>query len=121
MSTRARCHCGAVELELLSMAPLSTARRCDCSFCKRRQAANVSVPLADLRVISGQDALSCYQWGTGTARHYFCSRCGIYTHHQRRSRPDEYGVNIYCIDGVAPSDHEPLGWNDGVNYALNED
>jgi hypothetical protein len=36
--------------------------------------------------------------------HYFCLVCGIYTFHQRRSRPDQYGVNVACIEGVSPFD-----------------
>ena len=57
-----------------------------------------------------------YQWNTGTARHWFCSVCGIYTHHRRRSDPTEYGVNLGCLDGVNPADFEPIPWNDGVNH-----
>ena len=65
-----------------------------------------SVPLAGLRIVRGQENLSRYQWNTGTAKHYFCKTCGIYTHHQRRSKPDEYGFNVACIDDV---DVEELG------------
>mgnify|MGYP001794292788 CR=1 FL=1 len=116
MTLIARCHCGAVELALARIQPLSTARRCDCSFCRRRQAANVSVRVEDLTVTKGAEHLATYSWGTGTAQHYFCKICGIYTHHRRRSDPGEYGVNVYCIEGVNPADLEPLGWNDGVNH-----
>lgn len=28
--------------------------------------------------------------------------CGIYTHHQRRSNPSEYGFNVACLEGVDP-------------------
>jgi hypothetical protein len=51
-----------------------------------------------LRVTKGQDKLSLYQWNTRTARHYFCSVCGIYTHHQRRS----LASIVACIEGVDP-------------------
>lgn len=108
---RATCHCGAVELELRGAAPLSTARRCDCSFCKRRQGANVSVPVEGLTVTKGADSLGLYSFGTQVAQHFFCRTCGIYTHHRRRSDPTEYGVNIGCIDGASPFDHEPIGWH----------
>lgn len=116
---KATCHCGAVELRIRLTARLETARRCDCSFCRRRAAPNVSVPLDGLELVRGAEALSLYTWGTGTAKHYFCSVCGCYTHHQRRSKPDEYGVNLGAIEGVNPADYEPIAWNDGVNYALN--
>ena len=116
LPVRATCHCGAVELRLHLSDGLRTARRCDCSFCRRRGAAAVSAPLDALEVVKGADTLTLYQWGTGTAQHYFCSVCGIYTHHRRRSNPNEYGVNMGCIDGVNPREHEPIPWTDGVNH-----
>ncbi|GAB4293804.1 MAG: GFA family protein [Roseovarius sp.] len=114
---RASCHCGAVELRVrLGPGGLSGAQRCDCSFCRRRAAPNVSVALGDLELVRGADKLTLYQWNTGTARHWFCSVCGIYTHHRRRSNPNEYGVNIGCLEGVNPADLEPIPWSDGVNH-----
>jgi hypothetical protein len=58
-----------------------------------RGAIAVSTDLDDIMITQGGELLSLYQFNTNTARHYFCSRCGIYTHHQRRSNPKEYGVN----------------------------
>lgn len=115
--TTTTCHCGAVELRItLPDGALERAHRCDCSFCRRRAAPNVSVPLDSLKVVRGADRLSLYQWGTMTAKHWFCSVCGIYTHHQRRLKPDEYGVNLGTIDGVNPAEFEPIPWHDGVNH-----
>ena len=114
---RLTCHCGAVELAVtLAKGGLDTARRCDCSFCRRRGAAAVTVPLDGLEIVKGADALRLYQFGTETAKHYFCTTCGIYTHHQRRSNPNEYGVNMGALDGVNPADYEPIKWSDGVNH-----
>lgn len=112
----ARCHCGAVEVEAYLPDGLASAARCDCSFCRRRGAAAVTALAARTRVIKGQDALRLYSFGTHTAQHYFCSICGIYTHHQRRSDPKECGVNLGAILDVNPKDHEPMPWNDGVNH-----
>jgi hypothetical protein len=111
------CHCGAVELRITPACPdFSDARRCDCSFCRRRGAAAISVALADLEVVKGADTLGLYQWNTKTAEHYFCKTCGIYTHHKRRSNPDEYGVNLGAIEGVNPRDLGEIPWVDGVNH-----
>ena len=52
---------------------------------------------------AGEAALRCYQFNTRTAKHYFCSVCGIYTHHQRRSNPAEYGYNLACLEGSTRS------------------
>ncbi|WP_120501649.1 GFA family protein [Roseovarius sp. EL26] len=112
----ASCHCSAVKLRLRLSDGLNTARRCDCSFCRRRGAPAVSAPLNGLEVIKGVDNLTLYQWNTGTAKHYFCKICGIYTHHQRRSNPNEYGVNMANIEGVNPANYEPIPWDDGINH-----
>ena len=60
--------------------------------------------------------ITLYQWGTQTAKHYFCQTCGIYTHHQRRSNPNEYGVNVAILDGVNPRDLGDVRWVDGRNH-----
>ncbi|TCS67330.1 hypothetical protein EDD52_101426 [Primorskyibacter sedentarius] len=113
---RLSCHCGAVELDLSLPEGLSTARRCDCSFCRRRGAAAVTAPLDGLKVVRGAENLTMYQWGTKTAQHYFCKTCGIYTHHRRRSNPNEYGVNLGALEGVNLRDLGEIGWVDGVNH-----
>lgn len=113
---RASCHCGAVTLEADLIHGLADAARCTCSFCARRQAAAVTADAASVRIIKGAANLSLYTWGTGTARHYFCKICGIYTHHQRRSNPAECGINLGCIEGVRTWEHEPVRWTDGVNH-----
>ena len=117
MQMRATCHCGAVELALhLAEGGLATATRCDCSFCARRGAAAVTVPLDGLKIVRGADMLTLYEWQTKTAKHYFCSICGIYTHHRRRSDPNQYGVNLGTLEGVNPRDMGEIPWTDGVNH-----
>jgi len=113
---RASCHCGAVVIQATLPDGLASARRCTCSFCRRRGAAAVTAHTNSLRVLQGADNLTLYTWGTHTAKHWFCKTCGIYTHHQRRSDPTECGINLGCIDGVNPRDHDPIGWVDGINH-----
>nr|WP_298836575.1 GFA family protein [uncultured Roseobacter sp.] len=112
----ARCHCGAVVLSARLQGRGMSPARCTCSFCRRRQAGNVSCAYSSLDILSGAEHLRCYQFGTKTAEHYFCATCGIYTHHRRRSDPSEIGVNIGCIDGQDPTDYEPMVWHDGLNH-----
>lgn len=100
---KASCHCGAVQLLLTLPHGLVEARRCDCSMCDKRGAIAISVPLENLQVVKG-NTLTSYQFNTMTAKHYFCSVCGIYTHHQRRSNPNEYGVNVASLEGVNSHD-----------------
>ena len=113
---KASCHCGGVELELTLPNGIENPRRCNCSICRRKGAIVGSVPLEGLKVLRGQDLLKLYQFNTGTAEHYFCSTCGIYTHHRRRSNPNEYGYNIGCLDGVDPFEIGPVETTDGVNH-----
>ncbi|MDX1780630.1 MAG: GFA family protein [Thalassovita sp.] len=113
---KATCHCGAVELSVRLTDGFNTASRCDCSFCRRRGAIVVTAPLHGVEVVKGAENLTLYTWGTGTAKHYFCKTCGIYTHHRRRSDPTQYAVNAGCIEGVNPRDLGEVPWTDGVNH-----
>jgi len=109
------CHCGAVTFTVKLTDALNTARRCTCSMCSRRGAVAVSAALDDIDFITGEDNLSLYQFGTMAAKHYFCSTCGIYTHHQRRSNPLQFGINLACLAGQTPFiDRVPV--LDGKNH-----
>lgn len=112
---RGRCHCGTVTFEVRPTDGIATARRCDCSLCARRGAVAISAPLDAITYLTGREALTLYRFGTMTADHYFCSICGIYTHHRRRSNPDEIGVNLACLDGQTPFLPEVIV-NDGVHH-----
>jgi hypothetical protein len=95
-----KCHCGAVEFQVDTAKGLHGLRRCDCSLCRRKGAIMATAPLEDLTVTKGEDKLSLYQWNTNVAKHYFCSLCGIYTHHRRRSDPNEFGFNVGCLENT---------------------
>ena len=114
MGVRGSCHCGEVRIEL-PHAPAWVAD-CNCSLCRRRGAIVASVPLSGIRILQGEAELRCYQFNTHTARHYFCGVCGIYTHHQRRSNPAEYGYNLACLEGVNPFELWEVPVLDGVNH-----
>ncbi|MEN8833546.1 GFA family protein [Pacificibacter sp.] len=111
----ASCHCGTVKFRVHLNEGLDTARRCTCSICAMRGAVAVSANLDGITFLQGEDALTLYQFNTKTAKHYFCSKCGIYTHHQRRSNPNEFGVNVACLEGVSPFDFAEIKVFDGVN------
>jgi len=113
---RATCHCGSVVLELTLPNGIEDPRRCDCSICRRKGAIVASVLLPGIKITKGADVLKLYQFNTHTAKHYFCSICGIYTHHQRRSNPHQYGYNVACLEGVNPYELENVPLNDGVNH-----
>jgi hypothetical protein len=109
------CHCGAVTFRIdADIVELTT---CDCSLCVRKNAVMAKVHEGALTIITGQDVLSLYQWNTRRARHYFCSRCGIYTFHRKRSEPDHYGVNAFCLEGLDPAS-VPVRATEGVGMSV---
>ena len=114
------CHCGTVRFRVALSNGLHSARRCNCSLCRMRGAIAVSANLQDLNIIAGEEALTAYQFNTKTAKHYFCSRCGIYTHHQRRSNPKEFAVNVACLQGVSPFDFAEIMVLNGANHPKDE-
>lgn len=111
-----QCHCGSVKFEVILSDQFNTVRRCTCSYCRMRGAVAVSAALGGLKILEGEDRLISYRFNTGAAQHYFCSRCGIYTHHQRRSNQAEYGVNVACLNGVSPFDFAEVPVLDGVQH-----
>ena len=115
-SINGACHCGTVRFHVRLSDGLHTARRCTCSYCTMRGAVAISAKVGDLDILSGAEALTLYQFNTMTAKHYFCSRCGIYTHHQRRSDPSEYGVNVACLSGLSPFDFDEIPVQDGKSH-----
>ncbi len=114
---RLSCHCGAVVLELDLPDGIVNPRRCNCSLCRRKGAIMASVPLSGLKLVQGHESLRLYQFNTMVAKHYFCGNCGIYTHHQRRSSPNEYGYNVGCLEGIDPFALGDVPTSDGVNHA----
>jgi hypothetical protein len=111
-----QCHCGAVQFKVKLTDGFTTIRRCTCSYCRMRGAVAVSADLGGITVTSGEEKLSSYRFNSGTAQHFFCSVCGIYTHHQRRSNPRQYGVNVACLEGVSPFDFAEVPVLNGVNH-----
>ena len=110
------CHCGAVRFRVRLAEGLATARRCNCSYCRMRGAVAVTAKVGDITFLAGEDKLATYQFNTKAAEHHFCPTCGIYTHHRRRSNPNEYGVNAACLEGVSPFDFAEVPVTDGINH-----
>lgn len=110
------CHCGAVRFRVRLSGGLAAARRCNCSYCRMRGAVALTARLADLVVTKGAERLTLYRFGSMTAEHHFCSVCGIYTHHRRRSNPAEFGVNAACLDGLSPFDFAEVPVNEGRRH-----
>jgi hypothetical protein len=81
-----------------------------------RGAVAVTGSIDGFRITQGEDKLATYRFNTRTAEHHFCTQCGIYTHHKRRSNPDELGVNVACLEGVSPFDFGEITVYDGRRH-----
>lgn len=98
---RGSCHCGAVQFEIDT--EITEVTMCDCSLCSKKNALMCTAHESRFKLIAGEDKLTLYTWNTGVARHYFCSVCGIYPFHKKRSMPDHYGINVRCLEGFDPA------------------
>jgi hypothetical protein len=110
------CHCGAVKFIAELPQGLASARRCTCSLCRMRGAVAVTSTPDGFRITEGEDKVATYRFNTGVAEHHFCTVCGIYTHHKRRSNPNELGVNVACLAGVSPFDFREVIVLDGERH-----
>ena len=116
ISLEGSCHCGAVKFTVELPHGLSSARRCTCSICRMRGAVAVTAKTGGLTITAGGEQLATYRFNSRVAEHHFCSVCGIYTHHKRRSNPDELGVNAACLEGVSPFDFGEVLVIDGIRH-----
>jgi len=91
------CHCGAVAFEVEAPAKI-VASDCNCSICRMSGFLHLIVPRSRFHLLQGADELTEYKFNTGTARHLFCSRCGVKSFYVPRSNPDGYSVNVRCLD-----------------------
>jgi hypothetical protein len=110
------CHCGAVKFTAELPEGLASARRCTCSICRMRGAVAVTSTHDGFRITQGKDSLATYRFNTKSAEHHFCRVCGIYTHHKRRSNPDQLGVNVACLEGISPFDFAEVIVFDGSRH-----
>ena len=91
------CHCGAVVFEVDAPAKI-VASDCNCSICRMSGFLHLIVPRSRFRLLQGADQLTEYKFNTGTARHLFCSHCGVKSFYVPRSNPDGYSVNVHCLN-----------------------
>ena len=100
------CHCGKVRFEIT--ADIDHVRVCDCSICRTRGPLIHRVPEEALNILTPLSELTLYQWGSCTAKDYFCPVCGILPF-RRTSMPtqaeidtgsvpfDGWAVNTRCL------------------------
>lgn len=92
------CHCRDVRFRCQLPDEPVAAMSCNCSICAAAGFVHVMVPHIDFELLTGRNALTSYRFGTGTAEHLFCKRCGIKSFYQPRSHPECWSVNANCLD-----------------------
>ena len=78
----------------------------------------LACPIDEVHVEKGAEYLKRYKWNSRVATHHFCSKCGIMTHHQRRTTPNICGINIGCIDELDYRSFRDVPMNNGIDFTL---
>lgn len=117
---RGGCHCGAVRFEVRAPEMLEVVE-CNCSICRKSGYLHLIVGAEDFRLLSGEDALSEYRFNTKTARHFFCSNCGVKSFYVPRSHPDGFSVNARCLNddtvkGMTIKAFDGQNWEKAIDH-----
>ena len=109
------CHCGSVTYEIDT--EITMGLMCDCSICSRKGVIMGAAEPEDFTLLTGEDSLTLYQFNSQVAKHYFCNKCGIYTHHYRRS-DGRLGFNTGCIEGFDKNNLEEIKQVPGSTFSV---
>lgn len=110
------CHCKQVTF-IVHADDNPECENCNCSVCKKSGYLHLIVPKTQFHLLSGEDKLKEYNFGTGVARHYFCETCGIKPFYIPRSNPHGIDVNVNCLD--EPLSNVNIVEFDGQNWEKN--
>ena len=112
------CHCRTVTYEIKTNVSFGAV--CDCSICRRKGVLMGFAEVEDFKLLSGKEALTLYQFNTKAAKHYFCNKCGIYTHHYKRS-DGKIAFNTGCIEGFHRNHFDEIKEIPGSTFSVEEE
>jgi hypothetical protein len=98
MKVEGGCHCGIVRFEAYVDGPEVEVLDCDCDICRMTGYLHLIVPDDRFKLVEGQKETATYRFGTGRARHIFCTQCGIKSFYRPRSHPDGISIHWHCLD-----------------------
>jgi len=82
-------------------------------MCGKAGYLHLIVPADRFKLISGGEVLTTYSFNTHTAKHLFCSICGIKSFYVPRSHPDGFSVNARCLDSGTVEELSIVQFNGG--------
>ena len=99
---RASCHCGKVAVEA-SLDLDQPSYRCNCSICRRNRFWPAIATPDHFRILSGEDALTTFEFNKHIIKHKFCKVCGVQPFaigRNPKTGTDVAAVNVRTIDGI---------------------
>lgn len=110
MTFSGSCHCGALQLRYETAVPVEgwAPRACQCTFCRKHGARNVSDPRGRWHV-GGRPTR--YRFALRTADFLICPTCGCYVGCALEHEGRWYGsVNVRMLDVAVPSPDTPFDY-----------
>lgn len=114
------CHCQDVKFLIELHKPLEgmEVTACNCSICEKTGFLHLIIPKQQFKLESNWSKLESYQFNKNIAKHYFCRRCGVKSFYQPRSHPDNWSINIRCLDDFNKTKFQIKSF-DGKNWEQN--
>jgi len=90
---------------------------CNCSICAKTGTLLTFVPASSFKLLSGEEALTDYQFNRQVIHHLFCNTCGVRSF-ARGVGPDGSemaAINARCLDGFDMA-QSPIQNYDGKSH-----